>query len=143
MDQESMTGAFCAPLSRCFNLEELDLTGDVNVGDDGIQQLPRGDVLVENKPQIVGLQKLRILKLNGLTKVSDHSLIKLCAASHVIEHIELTKCEGLTDYSIDMVIKQAQTLKFIDLNSIPAITPQVLEQLKLIKPELLIRRFLY
>ena len=81
--------------------------------------------------------------MNGLNKISDHCLLKVCQSSHVLEHLELTKCENLTEYSIDMLIKQVPTLKFIDVNSIPAITPQVLEQLKTIKPDLLIRRFLY
>jgi hypothetical protein len=36
MNQEQMTGAFCSALSKAFHLEELDLTGDCNVGDDGI-----------------------------------------------------------------------------------------------------------
>lgn len=39
-----MTGAFCGPLSFCFHLEELDLTGDINVGDDGLSHLPKGDI---------------------------------------------------------------------------------------------------
>ena len=55
--------------------------------------------------------------------MTDHSIMKLCSASQVIEHLELTKCEGLTEYSIDQIIKGSNTLKFIDLNCIPAITP--------------------
>lgn len=70
---------------------------------------------------------MRIIKLNGLAKMTDHSVMKLCHASNVLEHLELTKCESITEYSIDTIIKQTTTLKFIDLNSIPAITPQVLE----------------
>ena len=93
--------------------------------------------------QVIGLQKLRIAKFCGIVKMSDHSLMKLVASSQAMEHLELTKCESLTEYSIDHIIRTCSTLKFIDLNSIPAITPAVLEQLKQIKPELLIRRFLY
>lgn len=76
-------------------------------------------------------------------KLTDHALIKLCNSSHVLESLELTKCEALTEYSIDMIIKNVLTLKFIDLNCIPAITPQALEQLRQTKPELLIRRYLF
>lgn len=36
LDQESMNSSFCYALSHCFELEEIDLTGDINVGDDGI-----------------------------------------------------------------------------------------------------------
>ncbi len=44
MNQEHMTAAFCLPLSFCFHLEELDLTGNLNMGDDGLSVLPKGDV---------------------------------------------------------------------------------------------------
>lgn len=112
-----------------MNLEELDFTGDTNIGDEGLLLLAKGEIKQEGGAPsiIVGLQKLRILKLNGLVKISDHQLLKVCLSSHVLEHLELTKCENLTEYSIDMLIKQMPTLKFIDINSIPAITPIVLE----------------
>jgi len=77
-----MTGAFCGAISYAFNLEELDLTGNVNVGDDGLSLLPKGDVKIENnQSKVIGLQKLRILKLSGLVKMTDHSLVKLCLSS--------------------------------------------------------------
>jgi hypothetical protein len=41
------------------------------------------------------------------------------------------------------VLRQVASLKFIDLNGIPAITNPIMEQLKLIRPDLLIRRFLH
>jgi hypothetical protein len=39
-----MNGSFCQPLAFAFLLEELDLTGNVNVGDEGLSLLPKGDV---------------------------------------------------------------------------------------------------
>jgi hypothetical protein len=44
MDQETVTGAFCVPLSLAFELQELDLTGCSNIGDDGIAALPKGEI---------------------------------------------------------------------------------------------------
>lgn len=100
-----MNGSFCGPLGFAFNLEELDLTGDVNIGDDGISLLSKGDVKDEKgHSTLVGLQKLKILKLSGLPKLTDHTLLKLVSISQVMEHIELTKCEGLTEYSINQII---------------------------------------
>jgi hypothetical protein len=49
MNQEGLTGAFCGVLAQCFHLEELDLAGDVNIGDDGIQMLPRGEIRLNEK----------------------------------------------------------------------------------------------
>ena len=43
-----MNSAFCGSLSHAFHLEELDLTGDVNIGDEGIAALSKGDIKTEN-----------------------------------------------------------------------------------------------
>lgn len=145
MDQETMTGAFCHALSQAFSLEELDLSGDSSIGDDGIAILPKGETKDENGKtlEVIGLPRLRVLKLNGLVKTTDHSLLKLCQTSRVLEHIELTKCELLTEYSIDGIIKGCTNLVFLDLNGIPAVTPAQLEVFRQLRPELMIRRYLY
>jgi hypothetical protein len=108
----------------CFILEELDLTGCSNVGDDGINLLPKGEMKNEELRvmELIGLPKLRILKLGGMVKISDHPLLKLAQTSRVLEHLELTNCALLTEYSIENIIKQTPSLRFLDLNGIPAIT---------------------
>ena len=145
LDQETMNSQICHPISHCFELEELDLTGNCHIGDDGITQLPKGELKDHNGKviEVVGLPNLRLLKLGGINKMTDHSLMKLCNTSKVLEHLELTKCELLTEYSIDGIIKQNPSLVFLDLNGIPAITQPILDTLRQLKPELLIRRFLY
>lgn len=44
MDQEGMNGTFCAALSLAFEIEEIDLTGDSLIGDEGILILPKGEL---------------------------------------------------------------------------------------------------
>jgi len=94
------------------------------MGDDGINLLPKGEVKNEELRvmEVIGLPRLRILKLAGLVKITDHPLLKLAQTSKVLEHIELTNCALLTEYSIDNIIKQTPSLKFLDINGIPAIT---------------------
>ena len=108
----------------CFNLEELDLTGCSHVGDDGINLLPKGEVKNEELRvmELIGLPKLKILKLGGLIKITDHPLLKLSQTSRVLQQMELANCALLTEYSIENIIKQTPSLKFLDLNGIPAIT---------------------
>lgn len=133
MDQEGMVGAvFCNTLAHCFELEEIDLSGDVMLDDNSIMLLPKGELKDHHGKtiEVVGLQKLRLAKLNGLTKLTDHSVIKLAATSKVLEHLELTKCEQLTEYAIDSIIKQNGSLVFLDLNGIPAITQPILDGLR-------------
>ena len=56
MDQETMTGSFCTVLSHAFHIEELDLTGNLHIGDDGISTLPRGEVKNDQgQSHVVGL----------------------------------------------------------------------------------------
>ncbi len=47
-----------------------------------------------------------------------------------MEHLELTNCVGVSEYGIDTLVKSVQTLNFMDLNGIPAITPLFLEELR-------------
>ena len=48
MNQESMNSGFCNALSHAFHLEELDLTGDLYIGDEGISALSKGAIPLEN-----------------------------------------------------------------------------------------------
>ena len=79
MDQETVTGAFCVSLAQAFELQELNLTGCSNIGDDGISALPKGEKRNEEtrSNEVIGLPKLRIIKLSGLNKITDHPLLKL------------------------------------------------------------------
>lgn len=127
-----MNSVICHSLSYCFELEELDLTGNSSIGDDGIMQLPKGEIKDSfgKVVEVVGLPNLRLLKLGGINKMTDHSIMKLCHTSKVLEHLELTKCELLTEYSIEGIIKQNASLVFLDLNGIPAITQPILDGLR-------------
>lgn len=93
--------------------------------------------------EVIGLPKLRILKLGGLPKITDHPLLKLTQSSRVLEHLELANCALLTEYSIENIIKATPSLKLLDLNGIPAITQAKLDELRLVKGDLLIKRYLY
>lgn len=91
-----MVGAvFCNTLAHCFELEELDLSGDALLDDNSIMLLPKGEIKDSHGKtvEVVGLQKLRLIKLNGLVKITDHSLMKFTATTKVLEHLELTRCE--------------------------------------------------
>lgn len=140
-----MNGTICNALSLCFELEELDLSGTVSIDDNALMVLPRGELKDHHGKviEVVGLPKLRLVKLCSLSKLTDHSVMKLALTTKVLEHFELTRCELLTEYSIEAIIKGNQTLTFLDLNGIPAITQPVLDNLRQIKPELLIRRYTY
>lgn len=79
MDQPTVTGGpFCQAISKCFNLVSLDLTGDVNIDDNSINSLTRGDMMIDEKMTVIGLKNLEEVKLNGLAKLFDVTLLKLC-----------------------------------------------------------------
>jgi len=107
--------------------------------------LPKGEIKNEElrTVEVIGLPNLRVAKLGGLVKMTDHGLMKLTQTSKVLEHLEVTKCELLTEYSLDNIIKGTSSLKFLDLNGIPAITQPILDNLRQIKPDLLIKRYMF
>ena len=59
-----------------------------------------------------------------------------------MEHLELTRCESITEFGVHTIIGVLPSLQFLDLNFIPAITPKELEEVRKIKPQMLIRRYL-
>ena len=95
----------------------------------------------DTPPQVIGLQNLRIVKLNGLSKITNNSLIALCKGLQFLEHLELARCDSITEFSVNTIIASLNSLQFIDLNFIPAITPKELEEIRKVKPNLLIRRY--
>ena len=83
-DQAEMTGKVCTSISYNTELAILDLSGCKNIDEHNMNTLSKGPQVKPNKdpeappPKIGGLKKLQVLKLNGLDKVHDNSLMNLC-----------------------------------------------------------------
>ena len=60
-----------------------------------------------------------------------------------LEHLELTKCDLLTEFGLKSVLESNTKLQFLDINHIPAVTFPYLDELKDTHPELLIKRHTY
>ena len=58
-----------------------------------------------------------------------------------IEHLELIKCERITEFSINSILEKPNSLKFLDINFIPAFTYMILDVLREKHPDLLMRRY--
>lgn len=84
----------------CFGLQSLDFSGSINIDDAGMMLLPKGSVKQEEATVVVGLKKLKYIKLNGLVKITDHPLMKLCEQAPELESLEISKCEGITEFAI-------------------------------------------
>ena len=56
-----------------------------------------------------------------------------------LKHLEVTKCQKLTEYGIKQILENNK-LDFIDINNIPAVTFPFLDELKDNHPDLLIKR---
>lgn len=59
-----------------------------------------------------------------------------------LENLEIPGCICITEYGIESIIKYPH-LQFLDIGSIPVVTPAFLENLKNLKPKLLLRKFKY
>lgn len=89
-DQYELTGEVCKAIGKCFELQILDLTGCKCIGDDGLNHLASGSIKGEEKPILVGLKNLEILKLNNLDMINDSGLIRLLKMSDKITHLEIS-----------------------------------------------------
>jgi hypothetical protein len=58
-----------------------------------------------------------------------------------IEHLELTGCAGLTDYSLKTLQAELTSLKFLDLSGVTAVSIAFYEELKAKMPQVYLRRY--
>lgn len=142
-DQDEFKADFFESLGQCVNLESLDLTGCYNIDDMMWMNFDKGSTIkiaeVDTKP---GLQEFHTAKFCGL-KIADNTLMNFCKVAPNMEHLEITKCEGVTEFGIKQVLENNTVLKFIDINHIPAVTYPFLDELKDQYPSLLIKRYAF
>ena len=60
-----------------------------------------------------------------------------------LEHLEIQRCEKVTEFGIKSVLENNLELKYFDINKIPVINYGFLDELKESNPDLLIRRNKY
>jgi hypothetical protein len=132
-----MIGEVCKVLGHCFNLKLLDLSGNKYIGDDGILNLQKGEKILQIDPVLIGLKHIKHLKLNGLDSIGDQSLIKLCTVcAPCISELELNKCENLSDFGIDNLLKKMKFLKRIHINGITQLKIEHIEDWRLNFPNI-------
>ncbi len=93
--------------------------------DEGLVYLSRG---AGKQNKVCGLPKLVILKLNGLVEMTDLPLVHIAEVFTSVEVMELARCEHLTEVGIEKVLKFMPNLKLIDLNMIPEVKAEFLEE---------------
>ena len=143
-DQDDFKADFFESLGMAVNLETLDLTGCYAIDDAMAQSFDKGQAQAKanedgSKP---GLQECHTVKFCGLG-ISDITLMNFAKAAPAIAHLEITKCEKVTDFGLKSILETLEELAFIDINNIPAITYPVLDELKTTHPQLLIKRHQY
>jgi len=84
--------------------------------------------------------RLQVAKL-PYTNLTDFGVVTLCKIAPNIEHLELNRLDALTDYSMKFVFKELNKLRFLDLNGVTCVTYKDLEEMKQLKPELIIRQW--
>ena len=106
-------------LGYCTKLQHLDLTGSNGIGDEVVRQIPtevqKGDTITK-----LGYPYLTILKL-GQTNIPDISLIQMTKNAPNLEHLEIQKCERITEFGIKSVLEGNPNLEFLDCNRIPVV----------------------
>ena len=98
-DQAMFNSSFFETLGHCYNLESLDVTGSNDINDDGGRALTNAQVAVGNETVKPGLQYCITLKISG-SSISDATLPLITKAMPNLEHVEIAKCEGVSEFGI-------------------------------------------
>jgi len=144
MDQEELTVAeFGKALGTCFSLESIDVGGCHHITDEFFHHLTNGEKVYEGTASKPGLPNLVTMKMNFLKAVTDMAVNNICQKAAQLQHLEIAGCEQVTEYCLETTFKTFKNITYIDINHIPALTPALYEILKGLRPDLMVRRFLY
>ena len=111
--QEELTDEVCKEIAHCDRLLRLDMSGCVNMRDEGLCYLSKG---LGKQEKVCGLPRLMVLKLNGLVEMGDQPLMQAADTFTRVEVLELARCEKVTETSVEKVLKCMPALKLVDLN---------------------------
>ena len=75
--------------------------------------------------------------------ISDISMLGITKLSPNLEHLEMQKCEKITEFGIKNVLENNKEIKYVDINKIPVVNYAFLDQLKKDYPDLMMRRNRY
>jgi hypothetical protein len=75
--------------------------------------------------------------------IGDMALVDVLKVTQAIEHLEVTKCERITEFSINKVLELCPNIKFLDVNGIPVVSYAMLDEIMKAHPQLLMKRHKY
>ncbi|EGR27769.1 hypothetical protein IMG5_189420 [Ichthyophthirius multifiliis] len=133
MPQQEINKNIMDKIGNCRKLQQLVLTGSINIDDNGIYGLISGQ---QNVKKIPIFQHLQILKLGGLKHLTNGSLIKLFQITPNLQFLELNNLESITQECINSLIKFVPKLERVFLNFTPAITDAELQEFKTTNPHI-------
>ena len=125
-NREEVNNSLMAKVGNCCRLEELILIDCRNLTDESVNLLIFGEKGKGKSPE--GFKFLRVLKLSGLSELSDtlHNLLKRCPA---LESLDVNNLERLTDPFLDH-LKNHPKLERVILNFTPNISEGKLNEVR-------------
>ena len=119
-DQPCFNSSFMEALGYCFNLETLDLAGSNDISDDGFNKLFKAQITVGSESVKPGLKFLHTLKLSG-SGIGEAVIPNLIKTIPNLEHLEIIKCEQITEHGLSKLISELPKLTYLDISSIPIV----------------------
>jgi len=95
----------------------------LHIDDQAFVFLQKAEVVMNEGEKAVNLSltKLKMAKI-GMCNLTDYGLVTLCKVAPNIEHLEINRLDGLTEYSLNFVFKEMKSLRFIDIQGVSACT---------------------
>lgn len=115
-------------LAQCWDLQLLDLTGSNGIEDEAGKLFSSGEIQQGEASVKPGFGYMTIMKLAS-TNISDIALIAMTKICPALEHLEVQRCERLTEYGVKAVLENNLELKFFDINKIPVVNYGFLDEL--------------
>ena len=138
-DQAGFNSSFFETLGFCFNLETLDVSGSNDINDDGGRALTNASITVGNETVKPGLTACHTLKISG-SNIGDATLPLITKAMPNLEHVELVKCEAISEFGINCILQNCEKIIFLDIAKVPIFDYNFLDELRQTNPTLYIRR---
>ena len=128
-DQASFNSSFFETLGFCFNLETLDVSGSNDINDDGGRALTNASVTVGNETVKPGLSSCITLKISG-SNIGDATMPLITKAMPNLEHVELVKCEAISEFGVNCILQNCEKVIFLDIAKIPIFDYAFLDELR-------------
>ena len=105
------------------------MTGSNDINDDGSRAIANASITVGNETIKPGIPSCHTLKISG-SSISDATLPMITKVMPNLEHVELVKCEAISEFGVNCILQNCEKIIFLDIAKIPIFDYAFLDELR-------------